>query len=112
MWLASYIIDPSQWEVLRNNFGTMGPMNLFGIFDPLEVTNEDIAKAHKIVDFYVGSVDNINEDHLEGMLHMYTDAVMQYGAYKTTNHLVKHDVTTYHYLLNYQGQYSFTQIFG
>ena len=51
--------------------------NLFGILDPLEVTNEDIAKAHEIVDFYVGSVDNINEDHLEGMLHMYTDAVMQ-----------------------------------
>ena len=33
-----------------------------------------VRKMHEIVSFYVGSIDNINEEHMDAMIDMFTDA--------------------------------------
>lgn len=72
------IKDPSKWEYFRNNFDTLGPMKLFGIKVPHKITIEDIQKAHQVVEFYVGSVENLNQKHLDQIIEMFTDAYFQY----------------------------------
>ena len=66
--------DPTLWDQLRNNFETLGPGYLFNIANQSEITSEDVEKMHEIVSFYVGSIDNINEEHMDAMIDMFTDA--------------------------------------
>ena len=111
-WLIPQLLDPSLWEAYRNDFDTEGPRALFNIADKSDVTDEDTQKAHNIVEYYVGSVDNINENHTQGMFDMYTDSTFLYGTHKTIAQLVKHGVTVYHYIFTYEGEFSVTQVFG
>ena len=112
LYLLDVLADPSLWEERRNNFNITGTMNLFNIADKLDITAEDIEKAHKIVDFYVGSMNNMDESHKQGMFDMFTDSGFLYGTYKTINYLLKHGVTVYQYILSYEGEHSFTEVFG
>ena len=43
---------------------------------------------------------------------MFTDAGFLYGTIKTMFYLIKHNVRTYLYFLTYQGQFSYTQLYG
>ena len=142
MYLADKIAYPPLWETYRKDFDTLGTRGLFNIGDISEITPELIEKAHKIVEYYVGSLENINEEHLHGIALMFTDSGFQYGnillgvsrcvmechgslrflifsivlsyipgTHKTINYLVEHGVTVFPYILNYTGQFSFTQAF-
>ena len=106
------ILDPTLWEGIRNNFDVYGPKWLFNIADESEITIEDVEKAHRIAEFYVGTIDNINEEHQQGMFDMFTDAAFLYGSYKTINHLVNNGVTVYQYILTYEGLFSWSQLHG
>ena len=72
--LFSLILDPNLWQGFRNDFDIIGTSALFNIVDISDITPTDVEKAHKIVEYYVGSVDNINENHLQGIINMFTDA--------------------------------------
>ena len=106
------ILDSTLWDDIRNNFDTYGPKHLFNIANQSDIMPEDVEKAHKILEYYVGSIDNINEDHMQGMFDMLTDANFLYGTYKTINHLVRYGVTVYQYILSYEGQFSWSQLHG
>ena len=106
------IKDPSKWEYFRNNFDTLGPMKLFGIKVPHKITLEDVQKAHQVVKFYVGSVENLNQEHLDQIIEMFTDAYFQYSTYKMVQFLTKWNITTYQYLLTFRGQFSYSQLYG
>ena len=43
---------------------------------------------------------------------MFTDAGFLYGTYKTIDYLIKHGVTVYQYILTYEGEYSFSEIYS
>ena len=75
---------PALWEDYRNNFDKKIPNMLFG-----KESAEDVKKAHKIVEHYVGSIDNINEEHMQGMVDMFTDSLFLHGTYKTIGYLLK-----------------------
>ena len=79
MYLADKIAYPPLWETYRKDFDTLGTRGLFNIGDISEITPELIEKAHKIVEYYVGSLENINEEHLHGIALMFTDSGFQYG---------------------------------
>ena len=72
--LFSVILDPNLWQGFRNDFDIIGTSALFNIVNISDITPKDVEKAHKIVEYYVGSVDNINENHLQGIINMFTDA--------------------------------------
>ena len=109
-WLDN-IDNPELWEDFKNNFDIQGPMKIFGINSPSEITDLDVQNAHKVIDFYVGGVENIDEGHRQGLFDLMTDSYFLYGTYRTINYLVTHGITVFQYILTYQGRYSFTNAF-
>ena len=51
-----------------------------GFHDLDEATEEDLSNSYKLLDFYIGGLENLNEDHLQGVFDMYTDSAMLYGV--------------------------------
>ena len=102
----------TQWDEFRGNIELNGPSFLFGIPNPSDFTDEDFEKMNKIINYYVGSIENINDEHKHGVIDMFTDAGFQYGTHQTINLLVEQNVTLYQYLLTYQGEYSASVFFG
>ena len=93
-------------------FNTLGTMALFDIATEEEVTDLDVERARELIEFYAGSIENIDEQHQQEMFDMMTDSVFLYGTHRTIRHFLKHNVTTFSYILTYQGNYSFTNYFG
>jgi carboxylesterase type B len=112
LYFIAQLQDPTQWEYWPLIFNTTGPKLLFNIADESEITDKYIENAHKLLDYYVGSVDNINEEHKEGMFKMFTDAGYLFGIHNAIRYLLKHGATVYQYLLTYQGEYSSVNGFG
>ena len=102
----------TQWDEFRGNIELNGPSFLFGIPNPSDFTDEDFEKMNKLINYYVGSIENINDEHKQGVIDMFTDAGFQYGTHQTINLLVEQNVTLYQYLLTYQGEYSASVFFG
>ena len=50
--------------------------------DSLYFTPVLFFKANAVVDFYIGGIENMNADHLEGITDMFTDASFLYGLHK------------------------------
>ena len=57
----------------------MGPL-LVGLHDLDEVTDVDLYKSYTLLAFYIGGLENLNENHLQGVFDMYTDSAMLYGV--------------------------------
>ena len=112
LYFLQQVVNSTAWNAYRNNFDIVGPMELFEIATEEEVTELDVKRAHELIEFYVGSIENIDEQHQQGMFDMMTDSVFLYGPHRTIRHFLKHNVTTFSYILTYQGNYSFTNYFG
>ena len=39
-------------------------------------------KAHAVVDFYLGGIENMNMDHLQSIIDIFTDATFLYGLHR------------------------------
>ena len=103
IFLIGILAGFQTWEDFKNNFYVYGPRTFFNIPNDVEISETDIEKTHQIVEFYLGSNDNINEKHQQELFDMFTDASMQYGNYKTTQYLLKNNVKTFKYILSYEG---------
>ena len=57
----------------------------------------------KLLDYYIGSVEDINEENSQGIIDMYTDAWFAYGQHKTVDYLTRHGVIVFQYLFAYEG---------
>ena len=103
MFLLSPLAGFETWEDFKKNFYVYGPRRFFKIANQSEISDTDIEKTHQIVEFYLGSDDNINEEHRQELFDMFTDAAMLYGSYKTTQYLLKNNVKTFKYIFSYEG---------
>ena len=74
-------MDPTQWETYRSTFDTTIPMTIFHIKDVADITEKDIENAHKLLKYYVGSVEKINEDSKDRMVKMFNDATFLSGIH-------------------------------
>ena len=83
---------------------TIVPQLIFNIADRTDVTDTDIENAHKLLDYYIGSVENISEENVQGMVDMYTDAWFAYGHHRTVNYLTQYGVPTFQYIFAYPGK--------
>ena len=88
------------------------PARLFNIANTSNISPQDIENANKILEFYVGSVENINEEHMQEVIDMFTDADFLYGTFKTINYLLKQEVKVYQFLLTFEGSHSSVEGFG
>ena len=104
VYLLSPLAGYETWEDFKNNFDVYGPRNLFNIANKSEISETDIEKTNQIVEFYLGSNENINEEHQQELFDMFTDASMQYGNYRTIQYLLKNNVKTFNYIFSYEGK--------
>ena len=105
-FFISYLLDPSLWEYLQENFENTGPMTLFNIANISDIRTIDVENANKILEYYFGSIDNINVENSQGLVDMYTDAYFTYGQHKTVDYLTKHGVVVFQYIFAYEGKFS------
>ena len=110
--IINVLVDPTQWDEYRDNFDTETIPIMFNIPNQSDITEDDIEKAHELVEFYVGSMVNINEDHKQGIFDLGTDSWFLYGTYKTIKYLLQYGVTVYQYVLTYRGKFSWSQLYG
>jgi len=112
LYLLTALINPTELDLWRENWDTFGPAFLFNRATQEEITEQDVAKANAVVDFYIGGIENMNADHLEGITDMFTDASFLYGLHRTSELMLSQGMTVFQYMLTHQGRYSFTQLFG
>ena len=105
--LLEQLADPSTWGDFQEFFNENAPRFLFNLPYTSEFTEKDQYNADEIVKHYIGSYDNMNEDHLEKVIEMFSDDVI-YGSYRTAKSFASHGVKVYQYILSYVGQYSTT----
>ena len=109
--LIPLFMNFTTWEDEKYLLEHHGAERLFNIPNS-EVNDDDISNKNKIVEFYVGSYENINDKHRQAVFDMFTDSDFLYGTYKTIYYFLKHSMTVYKYILTYQGQFSITQLYG
>ena len=112
LYMIPHLLDASLYDQIRENWDTIGAAGLLGIVDLNELTAEDVAKSHQLLDFYIGGVENYNAEHLYGLLDMHTDAGFLHGAAKTVQLMMQQGVSVHQYILTHIGQYSYTQLYG
>jgi len=112
LYMIPHLLDSSVYDQIRENWDTVGAAGLLGIVDLSELTEEDVAKSHQLLDYYIGGVENYNAENLYGLLDMHTDSGFLHGTYKTVQILLDHGVSVHQYLLTHVGQYSYTQLYG
>ena len=57
---------------------------------------------HKLVKFYLGSIDNIGENYAQNLIDMFTDSGFLFGTYKTIKYMQDQNMTVYQYILTYE----------
>ena len=104
-------IDPEWYETTQTSFDSTVTAFLLGLMRESDVREDDIAKAHRLVNFYVGGVHNITEANLQRIVDMLTDSFMLYGVQKTIGYLQMHGMTVFQYILTHRGEFSVTQAY-
>ena len=62
------------WEEYRDSYNISGTKTLFMIPFDEDVTDADIKKTEKLLEFYVGSYEGINEANKYKLIDLYTDS--------------------------------------
>ena len=104
--------EPNFFEDLRNNWDSVGVARLLGLTRMSDVTPEDVEKARKLLQFYVGGVENVTMANVQSLVDMMTDSEFLFGVHKKIGYLVDQGITVYHYILTHRGQFSITQLDG
>ena len=84
----------------------IGAKSWFNIANSANITSKIKEKVQKVVDFYVGSISNINDEHRQGLIDLHTDALFLYSSYKLIGYLLKQNINVYQYILTYEGKSS------
>ena len=75
-------------------------------------TEKDVENAYKVIEYYFGSVENINDEHIQSFINMCTDTFFLYGHNRTIEYFLQQNMQVFQYLLTYEGSYSLTNIYG
>jgi len=102
--------DPEFFETIRDTWDTAGAARILGLMRYSDVTPADVEKAHKIIDAYVGGVENITMSNVQSLIDMMTDSSMLYGVHKKIGYLLEQGMTVYQYVLTHKGQFSIAQL--
>ena len=90
LWVIEPIKNNSLFEKMKMDWDKKGGPLLMGIHDFDEVTDEDLSNSYKLLDFYIGGLENLNEDHFQGIFDMYTDSGMLFGVNRSMSYFVSY----------------------
>merc|ERR1712066_8661 len=108
----SDVLLEGNWEEYRNDFKINGTKNLFMIPFDSDVTDADIKKTERVLEYYVGTYDDITEENKFKLIDMYTDSGFRHGTYRMINQLVEQGVSVYAWILTHQGEHTTTDLYG
>ena len=108
--IAPYITKYQKWKDLKNSITKIGAKEWFNIANPADITEVTKQNVYQVVEYYVGSNDNINEEHIQGLIDLYTDASFLHSTYKLTGYLIKQNISVYQYIVTYEGKSSFASV--
>merc|ERR1712062_30203 len=104
--------DSDTWTQYRETFNSSGVRQVFMIPFDSDVTAEDRLRTDQLVEFYLGSYDNITEDNAQALIDLFSDSGSYYGNYKFINELVSRGTKVFSYILTYRGEFSYTDVIG
>ena len=66
--------NTSSWDLYREGFKDYGAKSLFMIPFLSDITAEDKQRTDRLVEFYLGSYDNITEQNAQALIDMFSDS--------------------------------------
>ena len=98
--------------VYQDQFEIKGPKEYFGRYNQSDITEQDTKNSYKVIEHYVGNIENINDEHLQSLINSKTDAEYFYGTFATLDHFIKHGIIAYQYILTFVVNFSSNLIFS
>jgi len=109
-----FLSDPAEYEDYQQNWEYLGPMALLGRRSSdwkNDITEQDVTDATKIMEHYIGSLDNFNSQHFQNITNMMTDQYW-YSSHTYAQMLAATGTTVYQYLFTYRGENGFLNDLG
>ena len=100
-----FILDPTRYEEVKNNWSREGPGSFFGKRyegNITDITQQDIDQAYQVIEDKLGSLDNLNSEHFDEITAIMTTLYLHY-AHTYAEMLTQQGVTVYQYLFTYKG---------
>ena len=66
--------NSSTWDLYRETFNTTGTKSLFMIPFLSDITDEDRKRTDQLVEFYLGSYDNIRQENVQALIDLFSDS--------------------------------------
>jgi len=111
---GSFLVDQSLYAATREYFDIIGPVAIFGKRfqeNVTDITEQDIEQAYQVLEYYVGDLENINEEHFENITSMFTHEYF-YCTHSFSEMLTEHGVTVFQYLFTYKGVNGYLDFLG
>ena len=102
-----FLSDPAEYEDYQQNWEYLGPMALLGRRSSdwkNDITEQDVTDATKIMEHYIGSLDNFNSEHFQNITNMMTDQYW-YSSHTYAQMLAATGTTVYQYMFTYRGSF-------
>jgi carboxylesterase type B len=112
LWMIGEIFDDSLYANISADWDMYGPMRIFNIADPNDITPDDIEKARAFLKFYTGEEGSFEKQYFENLVDMFTDSFALFGIHQTMKAFVANDMKVFHYILTYEGEFSLLNIYG
>ena len=86
--MSFYVNGMQKWEDLKGNITAEVSKEAFNIANTAEITPDIEEKVDLMVEYYVKSTDNVDAEHLQGLVDMNTDAGFLYGSYRVNHYIL------------------------
>ena len=106
-----FLRNPDLYLNISQHWAWQGPRDLFGKRGVEDITEQDVSQAGEVLDFYIGSDSNFDEDHFDNLTNMMTDRYW-YGTNKMENVLAQQWLIVYQYMFSYKGENSYLDPYG
>jgi carboxylesterase type B len=107
---SAYFFAGNSWEEVKVTFLETAPYFLFGFRSPSLLSEQILNKTNMVLDYYLDSTDSIDNEDLNSILEMMTDAWFLHGTWETVKWMAEQNLTVYHYILTYEGQFDFASL--
>ena len=97
-------------ESLYVGWDTYGPLRIFSIVKPDDITPEDVEKARALLKFYTGGDGNFESQYFDQLVEMFTDAFPLFAVHQTMKAFLAQNMKVFHYILTYKGEFSLLDI--
>lgn len=112
LWMINEIFDESVYGIMSADWDIYGPMRIFNIADPNDITQDQVEKARALLKFYTGGNGSYEPQYFEQLDAMFTDAFPLFAVHQTMKAFLEQNMMVFHYILTYKGEFSILDTYG